>query len=104
MTLLTRINFANALTTEMSRRGLLSSNVHRALTANGINAGELGTPAQMVDALWSTYLPGHTPPPQTRNALMAFVRDAKDPNTVHFEDKAPGLVSLILSAPEYQLA
>ncbi len=104
MTLLTRINFANTVVAEMGKRGLLPAHVHRALSAHGLNAAQLGTPAQMVDAFWSVCLPGHTPSAQTRSALMTFVQDSANPNIAHFEDKAPGLVSLILCAPEYQLA
>jgi uncharacterized protein (DUF1800 family) len=104
MTLLTRINFANAVSTEMNRRGLLSTHARHTLIAQGIDVGQLGTPAQIVDAMWAAHLPGHTPSAPTRDALLAFVQDGKNTNTAHFEDKAPGLISLILSAPEYQLA
>ncbi len=34
----------------------------------------------------------------------AYAREDGQPTQINFDGKAPGLVSLILSAPEYQLA
>lgn len=104
MTLLTRINFANLLTSELSRRNILSPNLHRNLNAYGMDARQLNTPAQIVEAIWSVLLPGRTPSGKTQDALVTYVQDSKNPTVAQFEAKAPGLVSLILSAPEYQLA
>ena len=52
--------------------------------------------------LWQAFLRGHTPTAATRAALVAYVQgaDAK-PNIAA---RLPGLVNLIVSAPEYQLA
>ena len=105
MTLIMRINFASALVTEMERRGLVSDHLRRGITAYGSAApGGLNTPEQVVDALWGFLLPGHAPSAQTRNALLDYARDHDHPNQINFDGKTPGLVSLILSAPEYQLA
>jgi hypothetical protein len=105
MTLLSRINFANDVIREMSQRGILSSQVRQTLDAMGLGGPALlTTPPQVVDTLWAAFLPGHTPSSATRSTLIAFVQDPKTPDVANFEDKAPGLISLILSAPEYQLA
>lgn len=101
MTMLTRINYANSLVNEMQRRGVFSGCIRRSLRAAGHGAG-LDQPSAMVDAVWAALLPGHTPSEKTRGALLAFVSDNR--GQARFEEKAPGLVSLILSAPEYQLA
>jgi len=106
MTLITRVNFAGALTYEMNRHGLLSPRLRRAIAAYGAAPGGLvNTPEQLVDAVWGLMLPGHAPSAQTRTALVDFARDGGSPTgVVNFDAKAPGLVSLVLSAPEYQLA
>ena len=78
--------------------------LRRGIAAYGTAPGGLNTPEQLVDALWGWMLPGHTPTAQTRNALLAYAREDGQPNQINFDGKAPGLVSLILSAPEYQLA
>ncbi|MGI4789528.1 MAG: DUF1800 domain-containing protein [Janthinobacterium lividum] len=103
MTLITRANFASGLTYEMSRRGMLSSRLHHGITAHGTATSGLNTPEQGVDALWGLLLPGHQPSAATRTALVDFASDGSG-RPLNFDAKAPGLVALILSAPEYQLA
>ena len=104
MTLITRVNFAGSLTYEMNRHGLLAPRLHRGIAAYGTAPNGLGTPEQLVDAVWGFFLPGHPAGAATRAALIGFARDEKNPAQVNFDAKAPGLVSLVLSAPEYQLA
>jgi len=105
MTLITRVNFASTLTNEMSRRGMLSPLLRRAIAASGSAPSGLNTPTQLADAVWGLLLPGHTPSAQTRAALIDYARDGGSATGgVNFDGKAPGLVSLVLSAPEYQLA
>ena len=104
MTLITRINFASSVAYEMGRRGTLSEHLRRGIAAYGTAPGGLNTPEQVVDALWGMLLPGHTPTIQTRDALLGYARDQGNPSQINFDAKAGGLVSLILSAPEYQLA
>ena len=105
MTLITRVNFASGLTYEMNRHGLLGPRLHRAIAAYGTAPGGLATPEHLVDAVWGLMLPGHPPSVPTRTALVDFARGGGSPTgVVNFDAKAPGLVSLILSAPEYQLA
>ena len=104
MTLITRANFAGGLTYEMSRRGMLSPRLHQGIAACGTAPGGLTTPEQAVDALWGLLLPGHTPGAATRAALVNYASDDGKSHSLNFDAKAPGLVSLILSAPEYQLA
>ena len=104
MTLLGRVNFASRVVTNMGRQGIFSDNLHAALAAHGVGAGSLGTPEQIVDAVWNTFLPGRVPSPKTRAALIAYAQDKSNPGRAHFELKAPGLMTLVLSAPEYHLA
>ena len=102
MTLITRVNFASSISYEMGRRGTLSEHLRRGIAAYGTAPGGLNTPEQMVDAFWGMLLPGHTPTLQTREALLGYARGTS--NQINFDGKAGGLLSLILSAPEYQLA
>jgi len=104
MTLVNRVNFAGSIAYEMGRRGTLSGHLRRGIAAYGTAPGGLNTPEQLVDALWGMLLPGHSPTPQTRDALLGYARDQGNPGSVNFDAKAGGLVSLILSTPEYQLA
>ena len=104
-TMLTRLNFVNYVTHEMSRRGSLTTNLRAALAAQGLGEeGTLATPEQMVDAVWNTLLPGLSPTAATRRLLAAFVQEGAKPGQAHFDSKAAGLTFLILSAPEYHLA
>ncbi|MDQ2800191.1 MAG: DUF1800 domain-containing protein [Armatimonadota bacterium] len=103
MTVLARINFVSQLTNEMSRRGMVADSLRGCLQAMGEN-GPLSTPDQLVDAVWGALLPGHTPSPKTRAALIDYVRDGAHPDQAHFDRSAQGLLTLVLSAPEYHLA
>ena len=104
MTLLSRVDLASRVVNNMGRANILSDNLHAVLTAHGVAGGGLATPPQIVDATWGTFLPGRPASPQTRQTLLAYVQDKNNPNTAHFESQAPGLLTLVLSAPEYHLA
>ncbi len=103
MTLITRANFAGTLTSQMHQRGTLSPRLRAGIAAYGTAPQGLNTPEQAVDALWGLLLPGHTPSAATRTALVSYASEGGG-STVNFDDKAPGLTTLILSAPDYQLA
>ena len=104
MTLLSRVNFASRVITKMNQEGIFSDNLHTALNAHGTGAGGLETPDQIVNAVWGMLLPGRAPSAKTRAALVAYVQDKSNPGKAHFESKASGLMSLMLSVPEYHLA
>jgi hypothetical protein len=106
MTLITRANFASSLANEMSRRGLLSAPLRHGIAAYAPSAvpQPLTVANQAVDALWGLLLPGHAPSAATRTALISYAQDSDPNRSFDFDAKAPGLVSLILAAPEYQLA
>ncbi len=103
MTLITRANFANVLTMQMSQHGQLSPRLRAGMAAYGTAPNGLNSPEQAVDALWGLLLPGHAPSAATRAALVNYASDGGG-QTLNFDAKAPGLTALILSAPEYQLA
>jgi hypothetical protein len=66
-----------------------------------LNAQQLAslTPTKVVNSLWEALLPGQEARPATQAALLDYVSSGKD-NVV---EKLPGLVNLIMAAPEYQL-
>ena len=101
MSLLARMNFAGGVVKEMQRHGLFSDRLHSVISVAGARPN---SPDAAVDALWDILLPGHSPTPATRQALVAYATDGWRPGEPRFEQKAPGLLNLILSAPEYQLA
>lgn len=86
----------------------LPFHLQTALQASGRSTDSLDTPDKAIDALWALLLPGRTPAPGPRKAFQAYLRDAPgDDGKVpdfDFLAKAPGLLSLILMSPEYQLA
>ncbi len=104
MTLITRANFANVLTMQMSQHGQLSPRLRAGIAAYNTASGGLNTPEQAVDALWGLLLPGHAPSAATRAALVNYASDGGKDHSLNFDAKSPGLTALILSAPEYQLA
>jgi hypothetical protein len=101
MSLVSRVNFAGRVVHEMQRHNLLTDRLSAALSTVGARPN---SPDAAVDALWQLLLPGHMPTPQTRMALVGYAGDGWKPGEPHFEQKAPGIVNLILSAPDYQLA
>ena len=104
MTLIGRVNFADGMIYEMGKRNLLESRLRRGITACGSapSPAALETSEGLTDAVWGLLLPGHSPSAATRAALVRYAGGSG--GKADFGAKAPGLVSLILSAPEYQLA
>jgi uncharacterized protein (DUF1800 family) len=104
MTLLARVNFASQVVNSMDRDGTLSDKLHAVLDAHGVSRGALANPEQIVSTMWNAFLPGCPVSPAAQQTLIAYVQDKNNPNTAHFEAKAAGLLTLVLSAPEYHLA
>ena len=105
-TMVARMSQAPQLVDGLGER--LPSLLEAALQASGRSADSLDTPDKAIDALWALLLPGRTPALGPRKAFQAYLRDAPgDDGKVpdfDFQAKAPGLLSLILMSPEYQLA
>lgn len=100
-TLLARVNFSSQVTTEMNRRGQLAARVKEGLLAPG---ADLSTPEEVVAAVWDALMPGRPPSTRARAALLEYLRDGKPDAKVNLNTKLPGLVSLVMGTPEYQLA
>ncbi len=62
------------------------------------------SPEQIVDTLWNAFLTGHAPSPKTRGLLIDYLKEGTTDKPERVTEKLPGLVNIILSAPEYQLA
>jgi uncharacterized protein (DUF1800 family) len=98
-TLLARVNFSNQVAGEMSRRGMLMSHVRDDLLAPDV---DLSTPDSMVNAVWDALMPGRPLSAIARTSLLSYVQE--NGKEVNFEQKLPGLLSLVMGTPEYQLA
>lgn len=101
MSLLARMNFTGGIIHEMQRHGFFADKLHAAVATVGARPS---SPEAAVDALWEVLLPGHTPTQKTRDALVGYASAGWKPGEPRFEAKAPGLMNLVLSAPDYQLA
>lgn len=61
------------------------------------------SPEQIVDTVWDALVTGHTPSPRTRTLLINYLKEGTDGKPERITGKLPGLVNIVLSAPEYQL-
>lgn len=100
-TLLARVNFSNYVTSEMNRRGKLMDHVQQDLIAPG---AILSTPDAVVAAVWDALMPGRPLSTRGKTALLAYVQEGSKAGEVNLGAKLPGLLSLVMGTPEYQLA
>ena len=100
-TLLARVNFSSQVTNEMNRRGQLSKRVQENLIAPG---AALSTPDEIVAAVWDAFMPGRPLSTRAKTSLLKYVQEATPDGKVNLDAKLPGLVSLVMGTPEYQLA
>jgi uncharacterized protein (DUF1800 family) len=100
-TLLARVNFSSQVTGEMNRRGRFMEHVQDDLLAPG---ADLSTPDAIVAAVWDALMPGRPMSTRAKTALLAYVQDGTKDNNIDLSAKLPGLLSLVMGTPEYQLA
>jgi len=100
-TLLSRVNFSSQVTNEMNRRGQLASRVQNDLLAPG---AALNTPAEVVAAVWDALMPGRPLSPRAQTSLLKYAQEGMPDGKINAQAKLPGLVSLVMGTPEYQLA
>jgi len=100
-TLLARVNFSSAVTTEMNRRGTLAERMKTELL---VPNADLSSPESMVNSVWEALLPGKPMGERTRPALLAYVQEGARDGKINVNAKLPGLTSLIMGTPEYQMA
>jgi uncharacterized protein (DUF1800 family) len=100
-TLLARVNFSSQVTSEMNRRGQLMERVRDDLLAPDT---ELSTPEEIVNAIWDALMPGQAMGEREKAALLAYVKDGAQGGKVNLRAKLPGLLSLVMGTPEYQMA
>jgi uncharacterized protein (DUF1800 family) len=100
-TLLARVNFSSQVTSEMNRRGQLMGRVRDDLLEP---AAPLNSPTEIVNAIWDALMPGRAMDDRERTALLAYVKGDGSSAKINLPAKLPGLLSLIMGAPEYQMA
>jgi len=98
-TLLSRVNFTSELTDSMNRRGQLSQRVQgKWLTPDAVTADAV------VQQVWNALLPGRALAAPTRATLVAYVQQGAPADKIPVTARLPGLISLVMGTPEYQLA
>jgi uncharacterized protein (DUF1800 family) len=100
-TLLARVNFSSQITLEMNKQGKLVSRVQDDLLAPD---ADLSTPEQMIEAVWDALMPGQKPSVRATPALIAYLQKDAPAGKINLPAKLPGLVSLVMGTPEYQMA
>ncbi len=100
-TLLARVNFSSQITLEMNKRGQLMERVQKDLLAPD---ADVSTPATLIAAVWDALMPGQKPSARAQPALMEFLQKDAPAGKINFPAKMPGLISLVMGTPEYQMA
>jgi uncharacterized protein (DUF1800 family) len=100
-TLLARVNFSSQITLEMNKRGQLMERVQKDLLEPN---ADLSTPDHIIEAVWDALMPGQKPSARALPALMEFLQKDAPGGKVNLPAKLPGLVSLVMGTPEYQMA
>jgi len=106
-TLTSRLNFATHVVDQLRYRGLVKDTVKAGLASNGLNADAVfSKPYMAVEEVWNWLIPSAPIPDDTRKFIEAYMRsnEPKNPDLNFYWNRAPGLVELIMTCPEYQLA
>jgi hypothetical protein len=82
----------------MNRHGQLMEKVRGRLLP-----AESGMAEAAVEALWQSLLPGRVLAPATKTVLVDYVEKETPPSRIRWANKLPGLLTLIMGTPDYQL-
>jgi uncharacterized protein (DUF1800 family) len=106
-TMTARLNFATHAVDQIRYRGLVRPHVTGALAAENHDAEKaFADPETAVYAVWAWLLPNSVIPDETHKNLVAYLKsgEPKKPDKEFYWGRAAGLVELIMTCPEYQLA
>jgi uncharacterized protein (DUF1800 family) len=106
-TMTARLNFAKHAVDQWRYRNLAKDRVTAGLAMSHLNADHsFKTAESAIDDVWDWLLPSIKMAPDTRQVLKDFMHEGspKKPNPDFYWGRAAGLVELILTCPEYQLA
>ncbi len=106
-TMTARLNFSKHAVDQLRYRQLVKEKVTAGLAISHTNATDsFKTAETAIDDVWDWLLPSIKMAPDTRQMLKDYMHTnaPKKLNPNFYWDRAPGLVELILTCPEYQLA
>jgi uncharacterized protein (DUF1800 family) len=106
-TITARLNFATHAVDQLRYRGLARGHITSALTYMDHDADKaFSSPETAVSAIWAWLMPSAIMPDETRTHLVAYMKAGapKDAKKEFYWDRAAGLVELVFTCPEYQLA
>jgi uncharacterized protein (DUF1800 family) len=106
-TMTARLNYATHAVDSLRYRGLMKDHVTAAFKAMGRNADTIYSSAEdAVLTTWEWILPSVKLPDDTYALLVGYMNAGapKNPTKDHFWNRAPGLVELVLTCPQYQYA
>jgi uncharacterized protein (DUF1800 family) len=106
-TMTARLNFATHAVDQLRYRGLVRGHVTTALTTYDRDADKaFSDPLTAVEAIWNWLLPDTILSEQNQSTLVAYMKatQPKNPTKDHYWNRAAGLVELVMTCPEYQLA
>ena len=106
-TMTARLNFAKHAVDQWRYRGLAKDRIGAGLAMSHIKAeSSFRTADNAIEDVWDWLLPSMPLGPDTRQLLRDYMHanGPKKPTAEHYWNRSYGLVELILSTPEYQLA
>jgi uncharacterized protein (DUF1800 family) len=106
-TMTARLNFATHVVDQLRYRGLMRGHITTALTAFNRDADKAFSQADTaVEAVWQWLLPDALMSEANQSTLVGYMNASapKAPNSDYFWSRATGLVELVMTCPEYQLA
>jgi len=106
-TMTARLNFAKHSVDQLRYRQLVKDRVTAGLAMSHIKAdSSFKTADSAIDDVWDWLLPSVKMQPETRQQLKDYMHTnaPKKPTQSFYWDRASGLVELIVTSPEYQLA
>lgn len=102
-----RLNFCKHAVDQLRYRGMVRDHVTSALALNKVDAdAAFSVPEAAIDAVWEWLIPTTVMPDETRKAMAAYMlaKAPKKPDRNFYWNRAAGLVELIMTCPEYQMA
>ena len=106
-TMTARLNFGKHAVDELRYRGLVKDRVTAGLAMSHVKAdASFSTAETAITDVWDWLLPSVPLAPDTRQVLTDYMHSnaPKKPSQNFYWDRASGLVELIVTSPEYQLA
>lgn len=102
-----RLNFGTHAVNQLRYRGMVKQTVSDALALDRIDPDHaFGVPDEAVEAVWNWLLPSMPLKDDTRRLLVEYMLadGPKNPDSNYFWNRASGLVELVMTCPEYEMA